>query len=171
MFLPISAEPFVEFESRLARALQISPTGKIMDNLRWLGLLSEEKVECEGNTAAAMLTSMIQRRMPLREDKRDMVVLLHRVEVSYADRPDEHVISCMVHKGEPGGFTAMSKTVGLPVVIATRMYLDGELDLTGAHIPLHPSIYEPQLRELADEGIRFEEIGRPLAGVDTRSGH
>jgi saccharopine dehydrogenase (NADP+, L-glutamate forming) len=56
------------------------------------------------------------------------------------------------------------------VVIATRMYLDGELDLTGVHIPLHPSIYEPQLRELAAEGIRFEEIVRPLAEVDSRAG-
>lgn len=171
MFLPLNLERGVEFEQRLARSLRISPTGRIMDNLRWLGLLSDEKVVCDGNTAAAMLTSLIQRKLPLREDKRDMVVLLHRVEVGYNDRPDEHIVSCMVHKGEPGGFTAMSQTVGLPVVIATRMYLDGELDLTGARMPLHPSVYEPQLRELADEGIRFEEIVRPLAEVDSRAGH
>ena len=171
MFLPLNLERGVEFVPRLARTLRISPTGRIMENLRWLGLLSEDKVECEGDTAAAMLTSLLQRKLPLRPDQRDMVVLLHRVEVGYDDRPDEHVISSMVHKGEPGGFTAMSKTVGLPVVIATRMLLEGELDLAGAHIPLHPSIYEPQLRELADEGIRFEEIVRPLAEVDSRAGH
>lgn len=170
MFLPLNLGRGQEFEPRLARNLDISPTGKIMENLRWLGLLSEEKVQCEGNTAAAMLIALIQRKMPLRADKKDMVVLLHRVEVGYDDRPDEHVISCMVHKGEPGGFTAMSRTVGLPVAIATRMYLDGELDLCGAHIPVHPSIYEPQLRELAAEGIRFEEIIRPLAEVDSRAG-
>lgn len=170
MFLPLNLESGVEFEPRLARFLSISPTGRIMENLRWLGLLSDEKVCCSGTTAAAMLTDLIQRRMPLRPDKRDMVVLLHRVEVGYDDRPDEHVISCMVHRGEPGGFTAMSQTVGLPVVIATRMYLDGELDLPGVHIPLHPSIYEPQLRELAAEGIRFEEIVRPLDEVDSRAG-
>jgi saccharopine dehydrogenase-like NADP-dependent oxidoreductase len=171
MFLPINLDTGVEFEMRLARALGISPTGTIMEDLRWLGLLSEEKVRCTGETAAEMLTSLIQGKMPLLAHQRDMVVLLHRVEVGYDDRPDEHVISCMVHKGEPGGFTAMSKTVGLPVVIATRMYLEGELDLTGTHIPLHPSIYEPQLRELAEEGIRFEEIVRPLAEVDSRAGH
>lgn len=171
MFLPLNIDAAHDFGRRVARTVDISPTGRIMDNLRWLGLLSDEKVECEGDTAAAMLTSLIQRKLPLHDDKRDMVVLLHRVEVGYDDRPDEHVISSMVHKGEAGGFTAMSKTVGLPVVIATRMYLDGELDLTGAHIPLHPSIYEPQLRELADEGVRFEEIVRPLAEVDSRSGH
>jgi saccharopine dehydrogenase-like NADP-dependent oxidoreductase len=171
MFLPLNVESGFDFERRVARTLNISPTGKIMDNLRWLGLLADEQVECEGDTAAAMLISLLQRKLPLRDDKRDMVVLLHRVEVGYDDRDDEHVTSCMVLKGEPGGFTAMSKTVGLPVVIATRMYLEGELDLVGAHIPLHPSIYEPQLRELAAEGIEFEEMIRPLAEVDSRSGH
>lgn len=171
MFLPLNLERGQEFEPRLARSLNISPTGRIMENLRWLGLLSEEKVECEGNTGAALLTSLIQRKMPLREHQRDMVILLHRVEVGYDDRPDEHVISSMVHKGQAGGFTAMSQTVGLPVVIATRMFLEGELDLTGVHIPLHPSIYRPQLRELAAEGIAFHEIVRPLAEVDSRAGH
>ena len=170
MFLPLNLDRGVELAPRLARFLQISPTGKIMDNLRWLGLLTDEKVECEGNTAAAMLIALIQRKMPLRPDKRDMVVLLHRVEVGYEDRPDEHIISAMVHKGEPGGFTAMSQAVGLPVVIAARMFLDGELELTGSHIPLHPSIYEPQLRELAAEGMGFQEIVRPLAEVDSRAG-
>ncbi len=170
MFLPLNLERGTELVPRLARVLQISPTGKIMENLRWLGLLSDEKVQCEGSTAASMLIAMIQRKMPLRKDKYDMVVLLHRVEVGYDDRPDEHVISCMVHKGEAGGFSAMAQTVGLPVVIATRMFLDGELDLTGVHIPLHPSIYKPQLAELAAEGIVFEEIVRPLAEVDSRAG-
>jgi saccharopine dehydrogenase (NAD+, L-glutamate forming) len=171
MFLPINLEPGVEFERRLATTLHISPTGKVMDNLRWLGLLSEDKVECDGDSAAAMLVSLIQRKMPLRDDKRDMVILLHRVEVGYEDRPDEHVISCMVHKGEPGGFTAMSQSVGMPVVIAARMILDGEIDLTGSHIPLHPSIYERELEELAAEGMKFEEIVRPLSEVDSRAGH
>ncbi len=63
----------------------------------------------------------------------------------------------MVAEGEPGGFTAMARTVGLPAALAARMVLTGQLHLTGCHIPTHPSIYEPVLADLANEGIGFEE--------------
>jgi saccharopine dehydrogenase (NADP+, L-glutamate forming) len=33
------------------------------------------------------------------------------------------------------------------------MILDGELDLTGVHIPVLPEIYKPVLEELAQLGI------------------
>ena len=42
----------------------------------------------------------------------------------------------------------MARTVGLPAAIATRMILDGEINLTGVHIPVVPEIYEPVLQEL-----------------------
>jgi hypothetical protein len=42
----------------------------------------------------------------------------------------------------------MARTVSLPAAIATRMILDGEIDLTGVQIPVLPEIYEPVLEEL-----------------------
>jgi len=158
MFLPLNVSD-ARIEQRIARFLQISPTGRIMENLRWLGLFSDEPVGCEGETAAAMLIHLLERKLPLADDKRDVVVLVHELEVAYpgGERAPERVTSTLVSEGEAGGFTAMSRTVGLPTAAAVRLLLDGELPLTGCHIPTHPSIYEPVLRELAAAGLAFTE--------------
>lgn len=166
MFLPLtidSSDDPEDVEQRFARFLRISPTGRIMENLRWLGLFSEDKVECEGDTAASMLVGLLEKRMPLGAGERDMVILLHRLDVHYDDgRDPERITSTLVHRGDAGGFTAMARSVGMPVVIATRLLLTGEIDLQGSHIPLQPEIYVPGLRDLAAEGLEFTETTRPL---------
>ncbi len=53
--------------------------------------------------------------------------------------------------------TAMSKTVGLPLAIATKMVCTGQINLTGVHIPIKKAIYEPVLAELEEYGIHFTE--------------
>jgi len=161
MFLPLNIEgPRVE--QRVARFLHISPTGRIMENLRWLGLFSEEPIGCRGETAAAMLIHLLQQKLPLGPDEHDVVVLVHELEVEHAGRAPELITSTLVHEGEPGGFTAMSRTVGLPTAAAVELLLDGHLPLTGCHIPTHPLIYEPVLREIASAGLAFTEKVEPL---------
>jgi saccharopine dehydrogenase-like NADP-dependent oxidoreductase len=169
MFLPLNlgsaaGSDGADVALRLARFLNISPTGHIMDNLRWLGLFDKAPTECKGDTAAAMLIDLLRRKLPLGEKDRDMVILQHELEVDYPEdsRPSEAIKSTMVARGEAGGFTAMSKSVGLPVVVATDLLLQGKIDLTGAHIPTHPQIYGPELPALAAEGLGFEETRRPL---------
>jgi len=53
--------------------------------------------------------------------------------------------------------TAMSKAVGLPLGIAAKMLLIGQIKLEGVYIPTIKEIYEPVLRELATHGIAFRE--------------
>jgi saccharopine dehydrogenase-like NADP-dependent oxidoreductase len=168
MFLPLHMSSG-KLETRVARFLGISPTGRIIENMRWLGLFSDEPTGCEGDTAAAMLVDVLSRKMPLRDDARDMVVLKHDLDVEYPgrDRAPETVTSTMVVKGEPGGMTAMARTVGLPAALAARMVLTGQLHLTGCHIPTHPSIYEPVLRDLASDGIAFVEQVMPRQPEET----
>ncbi|MBL7033586.1 MAG: hypothetical protein ISR91_05515 [Candidatus Delongbacteria bacterium] len=90
-----------------------------------------------------------------------MVILLHELDVEYDDRR-EQITSTMVKYGQPGGFTAMAETVGLPAAIATRLLLQGKLNVRGCCIPIDPTIYRPILQELADEGITFVEKTEPL---------
>ncbi len=158
MFLPLNISG-PKIESRIARFLQISPTGQIMENMRWLGLLSEEPTGCAGDTAAAMMSELMERKLPLTPELKDLVVLMHELDVEYPglERPNEKITSTMVAEGEPGGFTAMAKTVGLPAALAAKLVLTGELHLTGAHIPTHPSIYQPILKEIAEQGLVFDE--------------
>jgi hypothetical protein len=49
----------------------------------------------------------------------------------------------------------MSKTVGLPLAIASKNILNGNIDQPGIHIPTNPKIYKPILKELEKFGIRF----------------
>jgi len=157
MFLPqIVSGP--NLSNRVARYLGISPTGTVIEKMRWLGLFDDEPTGCTGDTAAAMLIDLLEQKLPLQSGQRDMVVLLHDMEVIYeGNKPSEHIIATLVAKGEPDGFTAMSKTVGGPSALAARMILRGELDLTVCLIPTEPAIYEPVLAALAEEGIAFME--------------
>ncbi|HNH23227.1 MAG TPA: saccharopine dehydrogenase C-terminal domain-containing protein, partial [Ferruginibacter sp.] len=65
--------------------------------------------------------------------------------------------SCLVVKGEDSMRTAMAKTVGLPLGIAAKLILTDALKLRGLHIPTVKDIYEPVLKELETNGIRFTE--------------
>jgi saccharopine dehydrogenase-like NADP-dependent oxidoreductase len=99
------------------------------------------------------------KKLPLPKDGRDMVVLQHEVTAIYPEENhrEEKIVSTMIEYGTPGGFTAMSKTVGMPAAIAAKLILTGKIPLTGCHIPTHPMIYEPVLLELSDNGIVFKE--------------
>jgi len=163
MFLPLNVKG-APIEQRLARFLQINPTGRIMENLRWLGLLSNERIGCSGDTGAAMLVHLLQTKLPLGPDMRDLVVLFHELDVEYPDddRPPERIRSTLVAEGEAGGITAMARSVGLPVVVAVELLLRGELSLTGTLIPTHPAIYASILQNIERAGLRFKESRSPV---------
>ncbi len=72
-------------------------------------------------------------------------------------RPRKRIIATLVDYGDPDGDSAMARSVSLPAAIAARLILDGDLGLTGVHIPVVPEIYVPVLKELEDLGMRFEE--------------
>ena len=150
-------------EQRAAHFLNISPTGRIMENLRWLGLFSDDPIGCSGDTSCAMMIHLLEQKLPLTDDVRDLVLLVHELEVLYPDRPGERITSTFALEGTPGGPTAMSRTVGLPVAIAAKLMLRGALSLTGSLIPTHPAIYEPILAEIEAAGLRFTERREPLS--------
>ena len=158
MFIPRDVAG-VDLPQRVASHLNISPTGHIMQNLRWLGLFDEEPTQVEGETMADAMIHLLRRKLALKPDGRDMVVIVHELRVRYPKENDrrEKVVSTMVEYGEPNGFTAMSKTVGLPAAIAAKLVMTGDLPMTGSHIPTHPAIYTPILEELERSGIKINE--------------
>ncbi|MBD3167072.1 saccharopine dehydrogenase [bacterium] len=144
---------------RVGNYLQISPTGSIMEKLEWFGLFSEEKIGDVGTTACDAMVALAQQKMHLLPGSRDMVALVHDMDVTYPDEDNrrERIFSHMKAFGDPDGFTAMAKAVGLPAALAVKLLLTNKLPLTGAHIPTHPMVYEPILAELAESGIEFRE--------------
>lgn len=164
MFLPKQVNGS-SLEQRVAAYLDISPTGVIMENLKWLGLFSDQPVGLESGTATDVMISLIRRKLKMDENSRDMVILVHDLLARYPEEGgrQERVVSTFVEYGERGGVTAMAKTVGLPAAIAVEMILSGQLPLTGSHIPIHPTIYEPVLRKLEEHGFRFQERVEPVS--------
>ncbi len=159
MFLPLHVSGS-RLENRVANFLGINPTGGIMANLNWLGLFSEEKIGGNHRTSADVMTAMLSRKLPLPEGGRDMVILIHEIDVHYPEENNrsERITTTLIDYGVPNSFTAIAKTVGLPAAIAAKMILNGKMHLTGCHIPTHPSIYEPVLEELKKFGVGFAEV-------------
>ena len=49
----------------------------------------------------------------------------------------------------------MARTVSLPAAIATKLILNGQIGLTGVHIPVAKEIYKPVLEELETMDIKL----------------
>jgi saccharopine dehydrogenase (NADP+, L-glutamate forming) len=157
MFLPINSNGY-KLDTRVANYLGINPTGKIMENLRYLGLFSDKKIKNSPQTAAEVLTDILKDKLKLSENGRDMVILIHDFEVQYPKTgKKERRVSTLVEYGDPNGFTAIAKTVGLPAAIAAKLILNNQIPLKGCYIPIHPVIYSKVIDELKQDGIDFKE--------------
>ena len=98
------------------------------------------------------------------EDK-DMIVMYHKF--GYQKDGEKHQIeSKMVILGEDQTFTAMAKTVGLPVAIAALKILNGEIKTPGVQLPITKEVYTPILKELEEYGVVFKEEEVPYFGYD-----
>ena len=64
--------------------------------------------------------------------------------------------STLIDYGIPNGDSSMSRTVALPVAIASRMILEGKITLTGVHRPIMPEVYEPILKETSNEKLAMD---------------
>jgi saccharopine dehydrogenase (NADP+, L-glutamate forming) len=141
-----------DLASFLGIAIDAAPITKI----EWLGLLSQEAVPSADNTYLDVVASRMLSKMQYARGERDMLVMQHEFVAEYAHRT-EKTTSTMIDYGIPNGDSSMSRLVGLPAAIASRMILQGEIDLTGVHVPMIPEIYKPVLAELASLGISFQE--------------
>jgi len=63
----------------------------------------------------------------------------------------------MVDYGIPNGASSMSRTVSLPVGIAIKLVLEGQIKRTGLLLPTLPEVYNPILDELEKYNIKWVE--------------
>jgi saccharopine dehydrogenase (NADP+, L-glutamate forming) len=103
-----------------------------------------------------VLGARLAEKCPFAEGERDIIVLHHDFAIDYGGRR-ERVTSTLVDFGQPGGDSAMARTVSLPAAIAAHLILENKIDLVGVRIPVVPEIYEPVLAELEMSGIRCVE--------------
>lgn len=128
-----------------------------LKQLYYLGMGDNDtKIKKEICSPADVLQIALEKKLSLQAGDKDMIVMMHEIE--YASKNKRSVLnSTLIVKGEDHIRTAMAKTVGLPLGIATRLVLNGKINMKGLQIPIHKEIYEPVLAELELYGITFRD--------------
>ncbi len=82
-----------------------------------------------------------------------MILMKHEITYKIGSKIQK-ADSTLVVKGEDEVYTAMSKTVGLPLAIATKLILQGKIKSRGVQMPISEEFYKPILKELEKFGVR-----------------
>jgi alpha-aminoadipic semialdehyde synthase len=127
--------------------------------LNWLGLLDEsphEKIEVSSNFDG--FCQILQRKLKYSPGEHDMVFLHHRIVAFDPERKVRRVIDASLCEFGNEEFSAMARTVGLPVAVAALKILNGEMDgVIGVKAPIEARIYQPILEALK-QGKYFKFI-------------
>lgn len=147
-----------DVKAALATYLNLQPDGPEIQRLEWSGFFAKTAIPMVPATPAQLTEYILNQKWALQESDQDMIVMWHRIGYALNGKNRE-VQASLVVKGEDSVRTAMAKTVGLPLAIATRRLLKNQIQLTGVQIPVLKELYVPVLEELAELGIKLEESG------------
>ena len=164
LFLAYSPSDSVEL--KLRSYLKIDQDDVMWEKLIELDIFNpNKKIGLKNATPAQMLQNILEESWTLDENDKDMIVMQHLF--GYELNGERFQIeSSFVVLGENQTYTAMSKTVGLPVGIAALKILKGEIKTPGVQIPINKEVYEPILKELENYGLKFTEKEVPYLGYN-----
>lgn len=153
----LTYKPHDSVELKLRHYLKIDQDDVIWDKLVELDLFNDEKkVGIKDATPAQILQKILMDSWTLKEDDKDMIVMYHKFGYEKEGKKNQ-IESSMVVVGEDQTYTAMAKTVGLPVAMASLQILNGRISTPGVQLPLNREVYDDILKELETHGIRFVE--------------
>jgi saccharopine dehydrogenase-like NADP-dependent oxidoreductase len=163
-FLPYSHSDSVEL--KLRHQLKIDQDDIVWDKLVELDIFNPNKpVGLKKATPAKILQKILMDSWTLSKNDKDMIVMYHKF--GYELHGKKHQIDAsMVVTGETQTYTAMAKTVGLPVAMATLAILNKKITTPGVQIPITKEVYQPILKELKAFGITFQEKEVPYLGYN-----
>tara|TARA_Y200000002_G_scaffold96897_1_gene78360 strand:+ start:53 stop:1381 length:1329 start_codon:yes stop_codon:yes gene_type:complete len=155
-FLPYDDK--LSIEEKLQRVLSISKGDENWEKIKEIDILSSnKKIPLKNASPAQILEYILKDAWKLEKKDKDMIVMYHEFGYVTSLGEKEKIISTMVCKGKDETYTAMAKTVGLPLAISSILLLNNKINLVGVHTPIEREIYNPVLKELEANGINFEE--------------
>lgn len=155
LFLPYHPTDSVEIKLRLQ--LGIEQDDIMWDKLLELDLFNPNKiVGLKNATPAQILEKILADSWTLQPNDKDMIVMYHKFGYEL-DGIQKQIDSKMVCIGDDQTYTAMAKTVGLPVAMATLQILNGNIKTPGVQLPINKEVYLPILTELEEYGVVFSE--------------
>lgn len=152
----LSYNPTDSVELKLAYYLGLELDGPEIHKLKWLDMFEEIPVGLQKGTPAQILEHILKKKWTISPDEKDQIVMWHLFD--YVENGvTKRIRSAMVANGENANETAMAKTVGFPLGVATKLLLQGKIQARGVVIPITPEFYEPILSELDELGFHFIE--------------
>ncbi len=129
---------------------------EVMEKLIWLDLFNDDRIKIKNANSSMILLELLEDKWLFRKNDSDMTIL--QTEIIYGvESKKKKITSTLIVNGYESKFTAMSRTVGLPLGIASKLILQGKISERGVIIPVYKDIYEPTLKELKELGISFVE--------------
>jgi saccharopine dehydrogenase (NAD+, L-glutamate forming) len=164
LFLPYSPTDSVEL--KLRHSLKIDQDDLLWDKLVELDIFNpNKKLGITKGTPAQCLQRILEDKWTLEPEDKDMIVMYHKFGYEL-NGERKQIDATMVTTGNDQVNTAMARTVGLPVAMATLRILNGEISTPGVQLPINKEVYEPILKELEDYGITFKEYEVPYLGYN-----
>lgn len=153
-FLPGGTNHSVE--EKVCTHFGLSADAHSIKCLRWSGFFDAEPVGLERGSPAEILEHILNKKWKLDPHNKDRIVMWHRFVYEASNKRNE-IQATLVITGSDANDTAMSKTVGLPLAIATRLLAENKIQARGVVIPTLAEIYEPVLKELVNYEIKVHE--------------
>ncbi|SHJ32145.1 saccharopine dehydrogenase family protein [Aquimarina spongiae] len=162
----LAYSPTDSAELKLRHYLKIDQDDIMWEKLQELDLFNpNKKVGIANATPAQILQKILTDKWSLDPEDKDMIVMYHKFGYEL-DGKKQQIDATMVCLGENQTYTAMARTVGLPVAMVALKILNNEVSLTGVQIPIHKEVYDPILQELEDYDIIFKEKERDYLGYN-----
>jgi saccharopine dehydrogenase (NAD+, L-glutamate forming) len=144
-------------ESKIKKKLGIDEKNVIWDKLLELDIFNSAKqISLKNATPAQILQYILLQNWQLEKNDKDMIVMYHKFGFK-KNKKLYQIDSTMISIGEDETYTAMAKTVGLPIAIATLAILNKKIKSIGVQLPTSKEIYLPILKELEEYNIKFKE--------------
>lgn len=164
LFLAYSPTDSVELKLRYY--LKIDQDDVMWQKLEELDLFNPyKKIGLPNATPAMMLQKILEDHWTLAPDDKDMIVMYHKLGY-LKDNKKQQIDAYMVVTGEDRLYTAMAKTVGLPLGMAALQILNNKVTIKGVQLPVHKEIYQPVLEELSRFEIAFSHQQVPYMGYN-----
>jgi alpha-aminoadipic semialdehyde synthase len=130
---------------------------KFWEAVNFLNMNSSNELYPHCPTLMDSFCDLLHKKMRFEVGERDMAFMFHELVVSSKSGAKQKLTSTLIEYGNPTGYSAMAKTVGVPAAMATEMIILGKVLQRGVVAPLEKSIYLPLLSNLQSEGIKFKE--------------
>jgi saccharopine dehydrogenase-like NADP-dependent oxidoreductase len=123
--------------------------------LKWSGFFDNDLFGISHATPAKAVEIILSKKWTLKPEDKDFIVMWHRLGYNL-NGERKTIEAALTFTGKNADQTAMADTVGLPLAIATELFLTDKITDKGVVIPIKKNVYQPILSALKNLGIEMQ---------------